>query len=178
MLDTSAYVKQLQKSSKGAQARTSNASALLDLILKQNSLSAPSPGVGSASAGSPVGGQVAPRPPVGEGVDAWISQALGILKMDNSYLPGIRNMIMKESSGNPRIVNNWDSNAKKGTPSKGLMQTIDSTFQQWALPGYNQDVFDPVSNIIAGIRYAQNRYGDEMLKSGGRKNSAGKYIGY
>jgi SLT domain-containing protein len=87
-------------------------------------------------------------------------------------------MIQKESSGNPRAINNWDSNAKKGTPSKGLMQTIDPTFKQWALPGYNSDVYDPVSNIIAGVRYAQNRYGDGMLKTGGRKKANGSYKGY
>lgn len=119
----------------------------------------------------------APRPSGGN-VDNWIGEALNVLKLDNSYAPGIRNMIRKESGGNPRAINNWDSNARKGIPSKGLMQTIDPTFKRWALQGYNKDVYDPVSNIIAGIRYAQNRYGSNMLRSGGRKNSSGRYIGY
>lgn len=40
-----------------------------------------------------------------------------------------------ESNGNPNAVNNWDINAKNGTPSKGLLQVIDPTFRQYA--GYS-----------------------------------------
>lgn len=140
----------------------------------------------AAPVGAPTSGVIAAAQrkvgtaPTGGGndLDSWIRQALSITGLDESYLPGIKNMVLKESSGNPKAINNWDSNAKKGTPSKGLMQTIDPTFQRWALPGYNTDVYDPISNLIAGIRYAQNRYGNDMLKAGGRKNAQGKYIGY
>lgn len=62
-------------------------------------------------------------------------------------------MIDKESSGNPKAIDNWDSNAKKGAPSKGLMRTIDSTFNANKLQGYD-DIYNPVHNIIAGVRYA------------------------
>ena len=55
-------------------------------------------------------------------------------------------------------MNNWDSNAAKGTPSKGLMQTIDPTFNAYSLPGH-KNIYDPVDNIIAGVRYAMERYG-------------------
>ena len=37
-------------------------------------------------------------------------------------------IIQHESGGNPNAINNWDSNAAAGMPSKGLMQTIDPTF--------------------------------------------------
>lgn len=172
------YLDDILKSTKQTKARRTNISDLLSSLTEQvgqSPVGAPGPPVGAlpanpAPAGVPSQG--------GAGVDSWVNQALSILKLDPSYAPGIKNMIQKESGGNPRAINKWDSNWKKGTPSKGLMQTIDPTFKQWALPGYDKDVYDPVSNILAGIRYAQNRYGDDMLKAGGRKNRAGKYIGY
>lgn len=168
----SRYLEQILQQTANTKRRT-GMSGVLDILGEPAPQAPAAPPVGVSPASAPAQGT-----PAGGGVDQWINQALGILKLDPSYAPGIRNMILKESSGNPRAVNNWDSNAKKGTPSKGLMQTIDPTFKQWALPGYDKDVYDPISNIIAGVRYAQNRYGDQMLKSGGRKNRAGKYIGY
>ena len=115
----------------------------------------------------------------GGSVGGWVRQALGILGLDPArYSEGIMHMIQKESGGNPKAVNNWDSNAAKGTPSKGLMQTIEPTFKAYALKGYDQDIFDPVSNIIAGVRYAQKRYGLDMLAAGGRKDKSGQYKGY
>jgi SLT domain-containing protein len=39
------------------------------------------------------------------------------------------------------------------------MQTIGATFKANALPGYNKDIYDPLSNILAGLRYIQRRYG-------------------
>lgn len=47
--------------------------------------------------------------------------------------PGIIDGIAKfESTYNPTAVNDWDSNAKRGTPSKGLMQFIQPTFNSYA----------------------------------------------
>ncbi|MGN6037255.1 transglycosylase SLT domain-containing protein [Brevibacterium casei] len=65
----------------------------------------------------------------------------------------------QESGGNPRAINNWDSNARRGTPSKGLMQVIGPTFRANAHPKYNKDIWDPLSNILASMRYALKRYG-------------------
>lgn len=58
-----------------------------------------------------------------------------------------------ESSGDPNALNDWDENWQKGTPSKGLMQVIDPTFQSYKDPGYD-DIWDPESNIRASINYA------------------------
>jgi len=96
-------------------------------------------------------------------VEGWIREAITILAangtaIDESSVDEIYLIIQKESGGNPNAVNNWDSNAAKGTPSKGLMQTIDSTFNAHKLPGHN-DIFNPVDNIIAGVRYTYDRYG-------------------
>ncbi len=67
-------------------------------------------------------------------------------------------IVQRESSWNPNIVNTWDSNARKGTPSKGLMQTIGPTFNSYSIPGH-KNIFNPVYNMIAGIRYSVSRYG-------------------
>lgn len=114
----------------------------------------------------------------GTGLDGWIHQALGIMHLGPEYAQGIRNLIMHESGGNPNSVNRWDSNWLAGHPSKGLMQTIPGTFSEYAMPGYNHNIFDPISNIIAGTRYALKNYGARMLLGGGRHDSHGNYIGY
>jgi SLT domain-containing protein len=65
---------------------------------------------------------------------------------------------MNESSGNATAQNNSDSNAAAGNPSEGLMQTTQTTFDAYALSGYN-DIWNPVDNIIAAVIYAQGTYG-------------------
>lgn len=82
-----------------------------------------------------------------------------------------------ESGGNPYAQNGWDSNAKAGTPSIGLMQTILPTFNSYAMKGYG-GITNPVANIIAGLRYALSRYGMGMVEAGGRHDANGNYIGY
>ncbi|MFD7336672.1 hypothetical protein ACFV98_11795 [Streptomyces violascens] len=65
-----------------------------------------------------------------------------------------------ESGGNPNAVNNWDSNAKAGYPSKGLLQTILGTFNAYAGPYKSLGQLDPLASIYAGVNYAIDRYGD------------------
>ncbi|MBW0089669.1 transglycosylase SLT domain-containing protein [Pseudonocardia sp. KRD-188] len=113
------------------------------------------------------------------GVDGWIAQALDILDLSQSLAPSVKNIIMKESGGNPRAINNWDSNARAGTPSQGLMQTIPSTFAHYVHPSLaGESITHPVANITAGIRYMIDTYGLDTLEAGGRTNSSGGYVGY
>ncbi|OIJ92775.1 hypothetical protein BIV25_27050 [Streptomyces sp. MUSC 14] len=94
-------------------------------------------------------------------LDGWIKQALGIMKakgIPGSY-DGLKRNIMRESGGNPSAQNNWDVNAQKGTPSKGLLQVIDPTFNAYHVSGTAQSVTDPVANITAAANYAAHRYG-------------------
>jgi LysM repeat protein len=94
-------------------------------------------------------------------LDGWIRNALDIMQQNGipgSY-EGIHRNIMRESSGNPSAINNWDSNAAAGTPSKGLLQVIDPTFAAYHVPGTVYDPFDPVANIVAACNYAAARYG-------------------
>ncbi|MBA2808253.1 transglycosylase SLT domain-containing protein [Streptomyces sp. KM273126] len=94
-------------------------------------------------------------------LDGWIRQALDVMAKNGipgSY-DGIHRNIMRESSGNPQAINNWDSNAAKGTPSKGLLQVIDPTFAAYHVAGTSDDPYDPVANIVAACNYAADRYG-------------------
>jgi LysM repeat protein len=96
-----------------------------------------------------------------DNLDGWINEALDIMAqkgIPGSY-DGIYRNIMRESSGNPQAINNWDSNAAAGTPSKGLLQVIDPTFQAYHVDGTSWDPYDPVANITAACNYAAARYG-------------------
>ncbi len=113
----------------------------------------------------------------------WINDALRILAAngyDTRHInpADIAAIIQHESAGDPNAINLWDSNAAKGTPSKGLMQTIDPTFNAYALPGH-RDIWNPVDNIIAGVRYAIDRYGSVSNVPGIQAmHSGGHYVGY
>ena len=98
-----------------------------------------------------------------KGVEQWRSLAIKALQLTGQYSAANLNSLLyqmqTESSGNPNAINLWDSNAKRGTPSKGLMQVIDPTFRAYAMAPYNKNIWDPLSNMIASIRYAVSRYG-------------------
>ncbi|MFJ1546589.1 transglycosylase SLT domain-containing protein [Streptomyces sp. NPDC088246] len=94
-------------------------------------------------------------------LDGWIKESLAVMakhSIPGSY-DGIHRNVMRESSGNPLAINNWDSNAAKGTPSKGLLQIIDPTFRAYHVPGTPMDSYDPIANITAACNYAADRYG-------------------
>lgn len=112
-----------------------------------------------SSGGSSGGSYSAPS---GKGVQRWaplVSQLLRELGQPQSLLQTTLRRMQQESGGNERAINNWDSNAKKGTPSKGLMQTIDPTFNSYAGKYRSAGVYDPRANIYASMRYAMSRYG-------------------
>ncbi|MEW2619252.1 transglycosylase SLT domain-containing protein [Streptomyces sp. NPDC048106] len=97
----------------------------------------------------------------GNNLDGWIKQSLAIMKakgIPGSY-DGLKRNIMRESGGNPNAQNNWDVNAKMGTPSKGLLQVISPTFNTYHVSGTPQSITDPVANITAAANYAAHRYG-------------------
>ncbi|HEY7594353.1 MAG TPA: transglycosylase SLT domain-containing protein, partial [Actinophytocola sp.] len=138
--------------------------------------------------GVPSWGPSGPPPDEGRAADraqlqAWVEQARQIL-IDQGVDPSLMNedqmiaLIQHESSGNPNAINLWDSNATAGHPSKGLMQTIDSTFTEHHLPGHD-NIYAPVDNIIAGTRYAIDRYGSISDVPGVRNLEHGRgYVGY
>lgn len=121
---------------------------------------------------------------VGGTVGQWIAEAAQVLESYGLTLTptdeqDIAIIIEHESGGNPNSINETDSNAAAGDPSRGLMQTIGTTFSEYALPGYSNNIYDPVSNIVAGVRYAIARYGSLSNVPGVIAVNEGKsYVGY
>ena len=100
----------------------------------------------------------------GAGVARWtdvVKRALQFVGQPTSQamVNTVLRRMKQESGGNPHATNNWDSNARRGTPSKGLMQVIGPTFRAYAKAPYNKNILDPMSNIVASMRYALKRYG-------------------
>ncbi|MER5434855.1 transglycosylase SLT domain-containing protein [Streptomyces sp. NPDC002588] len=96
-----------------------------------------------------------------DNLDGWIRESLDIMKkhgIPGSY-DGIKRNIMRESSGNPNAINDWDINAINGIPSKGLLQVIPPTFKTYHVAGTSWNIYNPVANITAACNYAADRYG-------------------
>lgn len=97
------------------------------------------------------------------GPKAWAIKALAANGITDpravaNWLPGLLTMGQRESGNNPRAVNGWDSNAAKGTPSMGWLQTIRPTYEAHWRPGTSRDILDPVSNGAAAIHYMLTNY--------------------
>lgn len=109
-----------------------------------------------------------------------IAKALELsgLEPTESNIAAVNKIVTRESSWNPNITNKTDINAQNGHPSTGLMQTIPSTFRQYALKGFDSNIHDPLSNLIAGIRYAQDRYGHKRAGQSGVEFVASRPGGY
>ncbi|ROQ69971.1 transglycosylase-like protein with SLT domain [Streptomyces sp. 840.1] len=94
-------------------------------------------------------------------LDGWIKESLAIMKskgIPGTY-DGLHRNIIRESSGNPKAINDWDVNAVNGVPSKGLLQIIKPTFDAYHVGGTPHDQYDPVANITASANYAADKYG-------------------
>ncbi|MGW0788088.1 transglycosylase SLT domain-containing protein [Streptomyces sp. NPDC002911] len=94
-------------------------------------------------------------------LDSWIRESLKVMEakgIPGSY-EGLHRNIMRESGGDPEATNGWDVNAQNGTPSKGLLQVIQPTFDAYHVAGTPQDLTDPVANITAAANYAADKYG-------------------
>ncbi|PZT74354.1 MULTISPECIES: transglycosylase SLT domain-containing protein [unclassified Streptomyces] len=94
-------------------------------------------------------------------LDGWIRESLAIMKergIPGTY-EGLHRNIMRESSGNPNAINDWDINARNGVPSIGLLQIIKPTFDYYHVSGTPHTQYDPVANITASANYAADKYG-------------------
>ncbi|MCG8395695.1 phage tail tape measure protein [Bacillus atrophaeus] len=111
-------------------------------------------------------------------VKKWVAEALKIKGLGSEFSGALEAIAMKESGGNPNVVNRWDSNWKAGHPSQGLMQFIPSTFNAHKEKGYG-NIKNPVHQILASINYLNSRYGG-VLNHPGLKSMAkgGAYVGY
>lgn len=101
--------------------------------------------------------------PQGTGVSRWRESVVRALKANgieptDFRVSKILATIQRESGGDPNVQNNWDSNARAGTPSIGLMQTIGPTFNAYKHPGHN-NIRNGYDNLLAAINYIKHRYG-------------------
>lgn len=101
------------------------------------------------------------KPTYANNLNGWIKEALSIMKKEKipGTYEGLHRNIIRESSGNPRAINNWDINAKNGVPSIGLLQVIKPTFDTYHVKGTPNSQYHPVANIVAAANYAADRYG-------------------
>lgn len=65
----------------------------------------------------------------------------------------------RESNYDADAENVWDSNAARGTPSKGAWQFIAPTFAAYHEPGTSPSIHDLVAQACAFINYARGPYG-------------------
>ncbi|KRM95954.1 phage tail tape mesure [Liquorilactobacillus aquaticus DSM 21051] len=92
--------------------------------------------------------------PGGSGVTRWkdtIKKAAAKMHVDLSGagMNAVLHRIAQESNGNPTVTNNWDSNAKAGTPSKGLLQYIQPTLSSWVPKGVKANLASGWSQLTA-----------------------------
>jgi SLT domain-containing protein len=65
----------------------------------------------------------------------------------------------RESNYDANAVNDWDSNAARGTPSRGAWQFIAPTFAAYHEPGTSASIHDLVAQACAFINYARGHFG-------------------
>jgi hypothetical protein len=114
-------------------------------------------GQASKAAGAAVGGHAAGNAQMRSWAKAGL-QAAG-LPGTPAEVSTIVYTMSRESGGNPRSENTTDSNARAGHPSRGLMELIPENFARYHVPGTSSNVFDPVANVAASVRYMIARYG-------------------
>jgi SLT domain-containing protein len=131
------------------------------------------------------GAQSAMMPPMKGGmatpgqVIAWIMAALRDTHTSSSWLPGLELIALYESDYNPYAINLTDINAKEGDPSRGLFQTIATTFDAYHQRGTSWNIYDPVANAAAAINYIKARYGTVWNVPGVIAVNEGRpYVGY
>jgi LysM repeat protein len=118
----------------------------------------------------------------GGGVKRWTGAVQTALREARQSIAQTSRVLMQmnsESGGNPRAVNRWDSNWKRGTPSVGLMQVIRPTFERYAgkYRGTGPKMYgvsiNPVANIFSAIKYVMSRYGSIARGMRGKAYAAG-----
>ena len=108
-------------------------------------------------------------PNAGAGVQRWaglVSKALAMEGLSPMLAGRVLYQMQTESGGNPNAINLTDINAPMGDPSRGLMQTIMSTFEAYHWPGTSNNIYDPLANIAAALNYARHVYGPSLMSGG------------
>lgn len=112
-------------------------------------------------------------------VAQWFAKAVKLTGVGSAWIPDLETIAHYESGDNPNAINLTDSNAAAGDPSRGIMQTIMTTFDAYHQTGTSSNIYDPVANIAAAINYIKSRYGTVANVPGIRSlASGGGYVGY
>jgi TP901 family phage tail tape measure protein len=122
--------------------------------------------------------------PAGAGAQRWASivKKVGDAMGQNptaGEISRIVNVIDHESSGNPNITQGiWDINMANGTPARGLLQFVPSTFARYMVPGH--------TNILSGEDQLYAMFNDTNWRSdvktggwgptGGRRLQFGQHV--
>ncbi|SCQ79538.1 tape measure protein [Propionibacterium freudenreichii] len=113
-----------------------------------------------------------------EAFDGWWNAAVAINPEMAPYKQIAATVAQNESGFNPNVMNNWDSNAAAGTPSGGLMQFIQPTFEAYRWPGFD-NWMGAVDQILAWWKYVNARYGGPFNIPGiASLAGGGGYVGY
>jgi SLT domain-containing protein len=108
---------------------------------------------------------------MGGNVSGWLSSALAITGTPMNWMSGLLRLVQAESGGNPLA---WNPQSVNGEHATGLLQTLGSTFNQYAVKGLGE-ITNPIANAAAAINYIKSTYGsvyNTPLFKGG------SYVGY
>lgn len=103
-----------------------------------------------------------------------IKKAQGIMggKFTSNYVTEqMMRLAKRESNFDVNAVNNWDSNAKAGNPSRGMFQMIKTTFDGYKTKGHN-NYKNPVDQAVAVLNYINKKYTPHYGFNGAFKRSA------
>jgi len=96
-------------------------------------------------------------------VVSWLNDAMDITGVGNNWLAGLQRLVQLESGGDPHNQNPQDvidpRTGRNLGNAKGLLQMLSPTFSENRDKSLPDDIFDPVANAVAAIRYIQKRYG-------------------
>ncbi|MFE9834037.1 NlpC/P60 family protein [Streptomyces sp. NPDC005551] len=138
---------------------------LLNSPMNDSSSSEDESDVGAASVGDYDFGAIkgrftkVPKPP------SWVKSAV-LRGMSAAHVEGAKwarglvTIAYRESGFRKNAQNNWDSNAKRGTPSQGIMQVIAPTFKAYRAKTLPNDPFNPAASVAAAANYIESRYND------------------
>lgn len=92
--------------------------------------------------------------PGGSSVNRWkdtIEKAASKMHVNltSAGMSAVLKRVNQESGGNPNAVNNWDLNAAKGTPSKGILQYIQPTLDYWVPKGATANLVSGYTQFLA-----------------------------
>lgn len=101
-----------------------------------------------------------------------LKEAVRLAGVPEDWVPWLALLVGYESGGNPAAKS---PASVDGQHASGLLQMLPGTFERYAPPGYG-DIWNPIDNALAAIRYIQAAYGAPWNIPGIR--SASTYRGY